>query len=93
MGIQCFLNFGDICHIYFRDMGYFSKNLKKLGILGPLPLQGLIFAPELRVQLIRIQHTSQSQRHDFALNACANSEGGGGGGKESGPPENHKLYE
>ena len=25
MGIQCFLNFGDICHIYFRYMGYFSK--------------------------------------------------------------------
>ena len=21
IGIQCFLNFGDICHIYFRDMG------------------------------------------------------------------------
>ena len=25
MGMQCFLNFGDICHIYFRDMGYISK--------------------------------------------------------------------
>ena len=25
MGIQCFLNFRDICHIYLRDMGYFSK--------------------------------------------------------------------
>ena len=25
LGIQCFLKFGDICHIYFRDMGYFSK--------------------------------------------------------------------
>ena len=25
MGIQYFLNLGDICHIYFRDMGYFSK--------------------------------------------------------------------
>ena len=25
MGIQCFLKFGDICHIYFRDIGYFSK--------------------------------------------------------------------
>ena len=25
LGIQCFLNLGDICHIYFRDMGYFSK--------------------------------------------------------------------
>ena len=25
MGIQCFLNFGDICHIYIRDMGFFSK--------------------------------------------------------------------
>ena len=22
MGIECFLNFGDICHISFRDMGY-----------------------------------------------------------------------
>ena len=25
IGIQCFLDFGDICLIYFRDMGYFSK--------------------------------------------------------------------
>ena len=25
MGIKCFLNFGDFYHIYFRDMGYFSK--------------------------------------------------------------------
>ena len=25
MGIQCFVNFGDICHIYIRDMVYFSK--------------------------------------------------------------------
>ena len=25
MGIQCFLNFGDICLFYFMDMGYFSK--------------------------------------------------------------------
>ena len=26
MGIQCFLNFGDICHIYFRDKRYFLNN-------------------------------------------------------------------
>ena len=85
--------FGDICHIYFRDMGYFPKYLKGVSILDPPPpLQGLIYAPELQVQLIRIPHASQSQRHDFALNACANSEGGGGG-NESGHPENHKLYE
>ena len=25
MGIESFLNSGDICHIYFRNMGYFSK--------------------------------------------------------------------
>ena len=25
MGTQCFLNFGDLCHIYFIDMGYFSN--------------------------------------------------------------------
>ena len=25
MNIQCFLNFWDFRHIYFRDMGYFSK--------------------------------------------------------------------
>ena len=37
MGIQCFLNFGDICHIYFRDMGYFSESFKGYGILGPPP--------------------------------------------------------
>ena len=30
MGIQCFLNIGDICHIYFRDMGYFSNNDRNL---------------------------------------------------------------
>ena len=41
MGIQGFLNFGDICHIYFRDMGYFPKYLKGYGILGP-PFQGFI---------------------------------------------------
>ena len=28
IGIQCFLNFGDICYIYFRDMGYFFKIIK-----------------------------------------------------------------
>ena len=27
-GDKCFLNFGDICHIYFMDMGYFSRYLK-----------------------------------------------------------------
>ena len=58
-------------------MVYFSKNFKGFGILPP-PLQGIIYAPDLRVQLIRIPHTSQSQRHDSALNACANSEGEGG---------------
>ena len=26
IGIQCFLNFGDICHIYFRDMDIFQNN-------------------------------------------------------------------
>ena len=26
MGIQCFLKFGDICHICFRDMGYTFQN-------------------------------------------------------------------
>ena len=26
MGIQCFLNFGDNCHNYYRDMGYFPNN-------------------------------------------------------------------
>ena len=25
MGIQCFLNLGDICYIYFRNMGFSSK--------------------------------------------------------------------
>ena len=40
MGIQGFLK-GDICHINFRDMGYFPKYLKGYGILGPL-FQGLI---------------------------------------------------
>ena len=69
---------------------FFSKCLKGYGILGP-PFQGLIYAPELRVQLIRIPHTSQSQRHDFALNACVDLEGGGG--RKSEPPENHELYE
>ena len=30
MGIQCFLNFGDTCHIYFRDVGYFFQITKKM---------------------------------------------------------------
>ena len=38
-GMQCSLNFGDVCHIYFRDMGYFSKQLKGYWILGP-PVPG-----------------------------------------------------
>ena len=38
MGIQCFLNFGDICHIYFRDMGYFFKIIEGIRDTGtPLP--------------------------------------------------------
>ena len=40
MWIQCFLIIDDICHISFRDMGYFSKYLKGYGILGT-PIQGL----------------------------------------------------
>ena len=32
MGIQGFLNFGDISHIYFRDMGYCPKYLKGYGM-------------------------------------------------------------
>ena len=40
MGIQCIPNLRDICHIYFRDMEYFSKQLKGYGKLGP-PFQGL----------------------------------------------------
>ena len=28
--------FWDICHVYFRDMGYFCKYLKGYEILGPI---------------------------------------------------------
>ena len=35
IGILCFLNFGDICHIYFRDMDYFPKKINRYGILPP----------------------------------------------------------
>ena len=34
IGIQCFLNFGDICHIYLRDMGYFFKTIKGIWDTG-----------------------------------------------------------
>ena len=38
MGIQCFLNFGNICHIDFRDIGIFFKIIKgKLDIGTPPP--------------------------------------------------------
>ena len=38
MEIQCFLNFGDICLIHFRDMGYFYKIIKMICDTGtPLP--------------------------------------------------------
>ena len=40
MGIQCFLNFEDICHIYFSDIEYFSKVIKGIRDTGtPLPGQ------------------------------------------------------
>ena len=54
MGIQSFLNFGDICHIYFRDMGYFFKYLKGFGILGPPPPPG----PHLRTRAASEAHTN-----------------------------------
>ena len=47
MGIPRFLNFGDICHFNFRDMGYFSKLLKGYAILGP-PFEGLIGCTPVR---------------------------------------------
>ena len=39
MGIQCFLNFGDIRHIYFRDMILFTIN-KGIWDTWPSPLPG-----------------------------------------------------
>ena len=42
MGIQCFLNFGDICHIYFRDMGFFFKIIKGIWDTGTPSFQGFI---------------------------------------------------
>ena len=43
MWIQYFLNFGDICHIYFRDMAYFFKIIKGIWDTGT-PFQGLSYA-------------------------------------------------
>ena len=40
IGIQCFLNFWDICQIYFRDMGYVFKTIKEMWDTGT-PFQGL----------------------------------------------------
>ena len=40
MEIQCFLNFGEICPIYFRDMGYIFKIIKGVWDNGT-PFQGL----------------------------------------------------
>ena len=34
MGIQCFLNFVDICHIYYRYMEYFFKIIKGIWDTG-----------------------------------------------------------
>ena len=50
MGIQCFRNFEDICHIYFLDMGYFSKYLKGCGILGP---------PSSRASLMQVKSIAE----------------------------------
>ena len=44
MGIQCSLNFGDICHVYFRDMGIF-KIIKGIWDTGT-PLSG----PQRQIQ-------------------------------------------
>ena len=43
MGIHCFLNVKDICHIYFMDMGYFFKIIKGIWDTGTptIPKQSL----------------------------------------------------
>ena len=56
MGIQCFLNIGDIYHIYFRDTcnGCFSIQLKQLkgnGIPGPPPLSRASIATDTAMQI------------------------------------------
>ena len=90
--IQCFLNYGDICHNYFRDMGYFSKYLKGFGILGPPPPPG----PHLRTRAASRAHTIHTHTHIaisaalFCITCMREFRGKGGGGKESGPSENHK---
>ena len=78
MEIQCFLNFGNICHIYFRDMGYFSKLLKGYGILGsPLP------GPHYYMLLVYVP----------AICQCMGGSRRGAGGSDHLPTplENHKL--
>ena len=42
MGIKCFLINGDICHIYFRDMGYFQN----MGYWDPHPPRASYWAVE-----------------------------------------------
>ena len=50
MGIQFFLNFEDICLIYFSDMGIFQNNQRDMGYWDP-PSRASI------VQHNNIQHT------------------------------------
>ena len=59
MGIQGFLNFWDICHVYFRDMGYFPKDLKGYVILPHPP-------PPSRVSNV----PERSLDYSFCLFSC-----------------------
>ena len=59
MGIQFFLNIGNICHSYFRDMGYFSKQFKGYWILGP-PSRASKMSPLLDIDTKRMINMSIS---------------------------------
>ena len=59
IGIQCFLNFGDICHIYFRDMGYVFKIIKEIWNTGT-PFHGLTAFHHGRLRLLRLQKSKDS---------------------------------
>ena len=55
MGTQSFLNLGDICHIYFRDNGYFFKIIKGIWEVGPLSNNSINSAPPFTSIFLRIR--------------------------------------
>ena len=66
MGIHCFLNFGDICHIYSRDMGYyFQNNLGDMGYWDPFQGLSIMCGPEILVKVLLVVQSSKNYNAEF----------------------------